>query len=90
VLRTDRLVRWLRRQPVRLSADEVEYVAAVAAAPAVWRPGPWSGVDGRAERDRFDHLHREVRQAHRVRLLWQLGGAGAVIAFFLQYLSSLG
>jgi hypothetical protein len=90
VLRTDRLVRWLRRQPVRLSPDEVQRIVCAAATPATWRPLPWVSVDGRMERQRFDTLHNEVRHAYRVRLLWQLGGAGAVIAVCLQYLLALG
>jgi hypothetical protein len=79
------LLRWLRKQPVVLTADEVARINAIIGVPATWRRTP----DELADLDRqeeFSALRSSVRVSRLLRRLWAAGiggagAAGAVVAY---------
>jgi hypothetical protein len=79
VLRAEHLRRWLRAQPQRLTAAEVERVVAVLAQPSSWQPAAEAGPELLLA---FGRVAAQVRAAARVRLGWAFGlvaltGAGS-------------
>ncbi len=70
VLRSDSLVRWLRRRPVVHSAADVEEIAATAARRSTW--GAQELVT--ANLPAFEALRATVGAARRRRRLWAVGG----------------
>ncbi|MFE6254531.1 nuclease-related domain-containing protein [Agromyces sp. NPDC057865] len=80
VLREYELVRWLQRQPVTLTPEQVRHVATVAARPAAWKRTPEvEAVDHAA----FDRLHAAVGRARRRRILWVLAAVAAMPFVFV-------
>ncbi|WP_431220933.1 nuclease-related domain-containing protein [Leifsonia xyli] len=82
VVRSESLIRWLSRRPVRMDAEAVARAAALFDDPATWRPV----VSSPGTLQRFDAIEREVRSAQWVRLGWGLAGALAVVALALPFL----
>lgn len=83
VLQHQHLPGWLKRLPVTLTQAEVGRVAAKAEIPSTWRKAPSNEpTDAASLESAFAKIHRDVRGARRVRLLWAAGayGSGAVSA----------
>jgi hypothetical protein len=85
VLREFELVRWLQRHPVRLTSEQVEHLATIAAQPAAWRRMPEREVVDHAA---FDRLHAAVGRARRRRQLWLVAAVAAMPVAFLSLWSA--
>ncbi|GAA4162771.1 hypothetical protein GCM10022286_22200 [Gryllotalpicola daejeonensis] len=74
------LVRWLTKQPAIWGPDVSAAVTRAAALPSTWRAGDadWSSDD--ANLAAFAELRAKVTAMARVRALWALGGAAALLA----------
>ncbi|BDZ47150.1 nuclease-related domain-containing protein [Naasia aerilata] len=86
VLRAERLISWLRTQPVRLQDDVVAEFARRLSQPEVWAVLPESVPDARA---RFAAIESEVARARAIRHAWALIGALTVLSFGLVTAQSL-
>ena len=73
VLRAESLRRFLKAQPQRLDATEVDRVVAHLAAPATWQPAREAGPELLMA---FGRVSRQVRGAARIRLAWAFGLVG--------------
>ncbi|GAA1758793.1 hypothetical protein GCM10009747_17030 [Agromyces humatus] len=67
VVREHELVRWLQRNPVTLTPEQVQHIATVAAQPAAWQRTPETELVDHAA---FDRLRRDIGRARRRRGLW--------------------
>ncbi len=83
VLDAAQLVRWLNKRPAVLTAAQAARLLQVADQPETWqvRP-PVEAIDPNKLRTAFDDLHREVRAARLVRLVWAtaVGGTGLALS----------
>ena len=70
VVSDHQLVSWLRRQPTRLSATDIQSIVAVAENPATWQRTWVPQPDGHELRRQFDALRRSAARAQRRRLVW--------------------
>ncbi|MEU4396511.1 nuclease-related domain-containing protein [Kribbella sp. NPDC023855] len=85
VISTGSLLRWLRKKPAVLTADEVARINAIIGLPSTWRRTPDDLAD-LDRQDEFSALRASVRQSTLLRRLWAtaIGGtaaAGAIAAY---------
>jgi hypothetical protein len=88
VLRAERLVSWLRTQPVRMEEEVVDELARRLTRPGIWAEIPDSHPDASV---RFAALDAEVGHARIVRQTWKLAVAlGTVAVAFALVQAALG
>ncbi len=82
VLTAAQLVRWLHKRPPVLTAAQVARLFDVADQPETWQDRPSEPVDAGTLRRDFAALHREVRGARLVRLVWTtaVGATGVALS----------
>ncbi|GAA2035892.1 hypothetical protein GCM10009819_20520 [Agromyces tropicus] len=80
------IVRWMRRQPIILTTDQVQHIAAVAAQPAAWRRVPERNAVDQAA---FERLQAAVGRARRRRMGWAVLVVASIPFAFLALWSSL-
>jgi hypothetical protein len=80
VLSAAQLVRWLKKRPQVLTADQVTWLLRAADAPSTWHVAPAEAQPAPTLHSAFSCLDKEVRGARSVRRVWgiSLGGGGAL------------